>query len=155
MRVFHGSVRRSLAGIVAAGLLLLAVPAPATAAPTPSITITDVTVTEGTGGTVNANFTIQAAPAPKSGGGAPGQLGDCPGSAATPGRLHGLLRNRLAHEGRASKVVSVPVIGDALNEATETFVVNLTNLVGAAGQDRRCTRGRHHHRQRPASRSSR
>ena len=33
-----------------------------------------------------------------------------------------------------SKVVSVPIAGDAIDEPSETFVVNLTNLVGSPGQ---------------------
>ena len=134
MRVFHGYVRRALAAVVAAGLLLLAVPVPATAAPTPSVTITDVTVTEGTGSTVNASFTIQAAPAPKPGAGAPSQLGDCLRSGHGPADFTASSGTVSLTKSGASKVVSVPVIGDALNEANETFVVNLSNLVGASGR---------------------
>jgi hypothetical protein len=59
LRGFHAPVRRLAAGAAAAALFVLAVPAPAAAAPTPIVTITDVTVIEGTGGTVNASFTIQ------------------------------------------------------------------------------------------------
>jgi hypothetical protein len=134
MRVFHGPVQRLLTGIVAAALLVVAVPAPATAAPTPSITITDVTVTEGTGGTVNANFTIQAAPAQKiPAGGLQVSFATAPGSATTPADFTATSGTVSLTKASSSKVVSVPVIGDAINEGTETFVVNLSNLVGSPG----------------------
>ena len=134
MRAFHGQVRRLLTGAATATLLLVAVPAPAVAAPTPSITISDVTVTEGTGGTVNANFTIQAAPAQKIGaGGLQVSWATAPGTATAPGDFTAASGTAALTRSNPSRVVSVPVIGDALNETTETFVVNLSNLVGSPG----------------------
>ena len=133
MRAFHGPVQRLLTGIVAAALLVVAVPAPATAAPTPSITITNVAVTEGTGGTVNANFTIQAAPAPKPGAGLQVSFATAAGSATSPADFTAASGTAALTKNVPSRVVSVPVIGDALNEANETFVMNLTNLVGSPG----------------------
>ena len=135
MRAFHGRVRRLLTGAVAAALLVVVMPLPATAAPTPSVTITDVTVTEGTGGTVNASFTIQAAPAPKPGPGLQVSWATAAASATAPADFTAAPATTVSlTKTSASKVVSVPVIGDALNEANETFVVNLTNLVGSPGR---------------------
>jgi large repetitive protein len=134
MRAFHGPVRRLLAGAVGAGLLLLAVPVPAVAAPTPSVTITDVTVTEGTGGTVNANFTIQAAPAPKPGAGLQVSWATASGSATAPADFTAASGAVSLTKTSASKVISVLVLGDALNEPNETFSVNLTNLVASSGR---------------------
>jgi Calx-beta domain-containing protein len=134
LRTFHGGVRRLLTGTVAAALLVVAVPAPATAAPTPSVTITDVTVTEGTGGTVSANFTIQAAPAPKPGAGLQVSWATASGSATAPADFTAASGTVSLTKNAPSKVVSVSVVGDALNETNETFVVNLTNLVGSPGK---------------------
>jgi hypothetical protein len=133
MRMFHGPVRRLLTGTVVAALLVVAVPAPATAAPTPNVTITDVAVTEGTGGTVNANFIIQASPSPRLCCALQVSWATASGSATAPADFTASSGTVTLTKASASKVVSVPVIGDALNEANETFVVNLTNLVGSPG----------------------
>jgi hypothetical protein len=133
MRAFHGRVQRLVTGAVAAALLVVVVPAPATAAPTPSITITDVTVTEGTGGTVSANFTIQAAPAPRPGAPLQVSWATASGTATAPADFTGASGTVSLTKTTSSKVVPVPVIGDAINEANETFVVNLSNLVGSPG----------------------
>jgi hypothetical protein len=119
---------------VIAALFVLAVPAPAAAAPTPTVTITDVTVTEGTGGTVNASFTIQAAPAPKPCCTLQVSWATAPGSATTPADFAASSGTVSLTKTGGSKVVSVPVAGDAIDEPNETFVVNLTNLTGSPGR---------------------
>jgi len=125
IRAFHGHVQRLVTGAVAAALLVVLMPVPATAAPpTPSITITDVTVTEGTGGTVNASFTIATA-SPKAGT-LQVSWATAPGSAASPADFTAA-SGTVSLTKTAPATVSVLVIGDALNEANETFVVNLTN----------------------------
>jgi large repetitive protein len=134
LRGFHLPVRRLAAGAVVAALFVLAVPAPATAAPTPTVTITDVTVTEGTGGTVNASFTIQAAPAPKPCCTLQVSWATAPGSATTPADFAASSGTVSLTKTGGSKVVSVPVAGDAIDEPNETFVVNLTNLTGSPGR---------------------
>jgi large repetitive protein len=134
MRVFHGCLRRALAGAVGAGLLVLAIPVPSMAARTPSVTITDVTVTEGTGGTPNANFTIQATPAPRLCCAIQVSWATASVSATAPADFTSSSGTVSLTNNSASKVVSVPVVGDALNEANETFVVNLSNLVGSPGK---------------------
>jgi hypothetical protein len=133
MRVFHGCLRRALAGAVGAGLLVLAIPIPSMAVPTPSVTITDVTVTEGTGGTVSANFTIQAAPTPKPGAALQVSWATASVSATAPADFTSSSGTVSLMKNSASRVVSVPVVGDALNEANETFMVNLFNLAGSPG----------------------
>ena len=130
MRAFHGRVQRLVTGAAAAALLVVLVPAPATAAPTPNVAISDVTVTEGTGGTVNANFTIQAAPSPKAGT-LQVSWATAGGSATSPADFTASSGTVPLTKSSPSKVVSVPVVGDAINESNETFVVNLTNLVGS------------------------
>ena len=133
MRAFHGRVQRLVTGAVAAALLVVLMPVPATAAPTPSVTISDVTVTEGTGGNVNANFTIQAAPAPRLCCSLQVSWATASGSATSPADFTASSGTVSLTKTSASKVVSVPVIGDAINESNETFVVNLSNLVGSPG----------------------
>jgi disulfide oxidoreductase YuzD len=134
LRGFHAPVRRFAAGTAAAALLLLALPSPAAAAPTPTVTITDVTVTEGTGGTLDANFTIQAAPAPKPCCALQVSWATASGSATAPADFTASSGIVSLTKTGASKVVSVPVAGDAVDEPNETFAVNLTNLVGTPGR---------------------
>ncbi|HEX5936701.1 MAG TPA: Calx-beta domain-containing protein [Actinomycetota bacterium] len=126
-------IRRLAGTTVALALLLLALPVPATAAPVPSVTITDVTVIEGTGGTATANFTIQAAPQPKACCPLQVSWATAPGSATAPDFTSASGTVSLA-KGSAAKVVSVTVAGDAIDESTETFTVNLSNLVGTPGR---------------------
>jgi disulfide oxidoreductase YuzD len=132
LRASRGPIRRLLGAAIAVGLLLFSLPSPATAAPVPAVTITDVTVVEGTGGSLNANFTIQAAPPPK--GCCPLQVSwaTAPGS-ATAADFTAASGTVSLSKGSASKVVSVAINGDAVDEPTETFSVNLSNLVGTPG----------------------
>lgn len=131
-----GSMRRLSAGAVTAALLVLAVPAPAAAAPTPSVTITNVTVTEGTGGSKSASFTVQVAPHPRSCCPLQVSWATAPGTAtATAPADYTTSSGTVSFTKTAfSRTVSVPVTTDASDEADETFVVNLSNLVGSPGQ---------------------
>jgi large repetitive protein len=132
LRAFHGSVVRVVAGAVTATLLLLAVPTPAAAAPIPKVTITDTAVTEGTGAAVNASFTIQVAPRPATCCALQVSWATAPGSASAADFTSSSGTVSLTKT-TTSRVVSVPVIGDASDEPTETFVVNLSNLIGSPG----------------------
>src|SRR5687768_11808094 len=108
------SLIRLVAGAAAATVLILSLPSPAAAAPTPSVTISDVTVTVGTGAApVTASFTIQAAPAPK--GCCPLQVSwaTSPGSASAPGDFTSSSGTVSLTKSASSKVIAVPVIGDA------------------------------------------
>ena len=117
---------------MATALLLLAVPTPATAAPTPKVTITDVAVTEGTGAAVNASFTIQVAPRPAACCALQVSWTTAPGSASAADftASSGIVS---LTKTTTSRVVTVPVTGDASDEPSETFVVNLSNLTGSPG----------------------
>ena len=123
-----------MAGAAAATVLILSLPSPAAAAPTPSVTISDVTVTEGTGAAVTAAFTIQVAPPPKACCSIQVSWATAPGSASAPGDYTTSSGTVTLSKSATSRVVSVPIAGDATDEFTETFVVNLTNLVGTPGQ---------------------
>jgi chitinase len=125
--------RRIVFGVVIAGTVMLGLPRPATATPTPSITIGDVTVVEGNVGTTAATFTIQASPPPKPS--APLQLSWATAAAtATAGTDFTTSSGTVSlTKANPSRTVTVPVVGDVLDEPSETFVVNLSNLVGSPG----------------------
>jgi hypothetical protein len=133
LRAFHGRLLRVVAGTAAASVLFAAVPSPAVAAPTPKVTITDVAVTEGTGAAVNARFTIQAAPRPGSCCALQVDWATAPGSATAPADFTSSSGTISLTKSASSRVVTVPVIGDASDEPNETFVVNLSNLTGSPG----------------------
>ena len=134
MRASHGHVQRLLTGAAAAALLVVAVPAPASAAPTPNVTITDVAVTEGTGSAVNASFTIRVAPRPGACCALQVSWATAPGSASSPADFTASSGTvSFTKTAPSTKVVTVPVAGDASDEPNETFVVNLSNLVGTPG----------------------
>jgi Calx-beta domain len=120
--------------VTTAALFVLALPVPATAAPTPSVTITDATVIEGNSGTLNATFTIQVAPRPRNCCPLQVSWATAPGSAATPADYTSSSGTVSLTRVFSSRVVSVPVVGDVLDESNETFVVDLSNLVGTPGQ---------------------
>ena len=97
--------------------------------PIPSVTITDAAVTEGTGRTVNAVFTVilntisglpvtvdfSTADGPV---GLTGAVGDVDYTTINGGSV-------TIPAGQTRKTFSVPVIGDALHENTETFLANV------------------------------
>jgi hypothetical protein len=123
-----------IAGAVAAALLVLSLPSPAAAAPTPSVTISDVTVAEGTGASTTASFTIQVAPRPKACCPLQVSWATAPGSATSPGDFTASSGTVSLTRTTASRIVSVPVVGDVTDEPNETFVVNLSTLVGSPGK---------------------
>ena len=116
--------------------------------PPPTISVNDVTVTEGNAGTVNATFTVTLSTRQRPrrhrrlrhrrrhGHGSGRLLG---------GDRHADLRRRARRRRRSPSLVN----GDLLDEANETFFVNLSN----AGQrhDRRRPGPRHDHRRRRAA----
>jgi hypothetical protein len=96
---------------------------------TPGLSVNDVSVTEGTGGTVNAVFTVSL---------------DFPRT--TPITVNYATANETAqagsdythvsgtltfNPGEKTKTVTVTVLSDALNEVDETFVLNLSMPTGA------------------------
>jgi ribosomal protein L35AE/L33A len=99
-----------------------------------SLTIGDVTVTEGNAGTVDATFTVTLAPA--SLGPVSVDYATANDTASAPADYTAVAPTTLHFSaGETSKTVTVSVNGDALDEANETFFVNLTNAVGGASID--------------------
>src|SRR6185369_14022926 len=100
----------------------------------PSLVIDDVTVTEGNAGTVNADFTVTLSAA--SGQTVTVDYATANGTAVAPGDYTARATTTLVFTpGQTTKTISVVVNGDTLNEADETFVVNLSNAVNAAIAD--------------------
>jgi large repetitive protein len=129
----RGHLARAVGCATAAAVLLLGAPGPVAAAPTPTVTITDVTVVEGSSGSTAAIFTIKAAPRPRN---------CCPlsvtwttanGTATSPADYADSSGVVTLTRATSSRTVSVPVVTDAIDEPAETFVVNLSNLVGSPG----------------------
>jgi hypothetical protein len=134
-RVGRRGVRlgRALASLAVAGSVVLGSAQTVSAAPTPNIAIGDVTVVEGNSGTTSAVFTIQASPAPKSCCALQVAWTTAPSTASAPADYVTSSGTVTLSRSTSSQTVAVPVVGDTLDEANETFVVNLSNLVGSPG----------------------
>jgi large repetitive protein len=114
-------------------LVLLTAPPPASAASSPQITINDVTVTEGNAGTTNASFTITASPRPKGSSSLQVSWATANGTATSPADYTASSGTATFSRTVGVRTVTVPVVGDTIDEANETLVVNLSNLVGSPG----------------------
>lgn len=96
-----------------------------TAPPTPNITINDVTVTEGNSGTINATFTVTLSAASTSNVTVDFATAD---GTATAGSDYQSNSGTLTFTpGQTTRTIDVAVIGDTMDEPSETFFVNLTN----------------------------
>ena len=119
------NARRIVGSVVAAGLVVLALPSGAGAAPGDQISVSDVTVTEGNAGTVNAAFTISYTGPPNA----------MSVAYATANATASAPTDYTAKSGTASlpsggcKCVTVTVVvkGDMLYEPNETFALNLSS----------------------------
>jgi len=91
--------------------------------------IDDVSVAEGTSGTVNATFTVVLNPAATT----PVSVGfaTADGTATAPADYLATSGSLSFAVGETSKTLTVTVEGDALDEPDETFLVDLSNPVGA------------------------
>ncbi len=97
---------------------------------TPSLSINDATVTEGDGGSVDATFTVTLSPASGQVVTVGYQTANGTASAGTDfTAASGTLTFGI---GVTSQTVTVPVLGDTLDEANESFFVNLSNPTNAA-----------------------
>jgi uncharacterized repeat protein (TIGR01451 family) len=98
--------------------------------PTPSLTINDVTLTEGPRGSTNyAEFNVQLnAP---SGGNVSIGFSTENRTALAPADYQTTFGTLTFASGVTNQTVRVPVLGDSRFEPTETFVVALTNAIGA------------------------
>jgi large repetitive protein len=127
-------LRRSLLPILIAALAASLLAASSYADPSTTISIGDVTVTEGDGGTVAATFTVTLN-APSTGEVTVGYA-SADGTAVAGADYVALTPGTVTFApDDVSEEVTVFVNGDALDEDTETFNVNLTDPVNATIDD--------------------
>src|SRR5206468_2292528 len=100
----------------------------------PMLAVNDVTVTEGDSGTVNATFTVSLSAA--SGQTVTVQAATANGTATAPADYTAVGLTTLTFApGQTSQSLTVLVNGDTLDEADETFLVNLSNPSNASISD--------------------
>ena len=101
----------------------------------PNLTINDVTVNEGNAGTTNFTFTVSLSAAAGPGG-VGFDIATANGTAtAGVDYVANTLTGQTIPAGNNSYTFTVVVNGDTLNEPTETFFVNVTNVTGAVVVD--------------------
>ena len=103
----------------------------------PSLTIDDVQVTEGTGGSASAVFTVRLSAA--SGQAVTVDYATADGTATAPADYAATAGALSFPAGTTTRTIAVPVVGDLLDEANETFLVRLSNPVGALVSDAQAT----------------
>jgi outer membrane autotransporter protein len=101
--------------------------------PLPSLTINDVTVLEGNAGTVNAVFTINLSAA--SGQTVSVNYATADGTATAPADYTSTSGTAIFPVGTTTQTVTVPVNGETVPEANETFFVNLSGATNATIAD--------------------
>ena len=113
----------------------------------PTVSVDNVTVTEGNSGNVNATFDVSLSTA--SGQAASVNYATADGTATAPADYAATSGTLNFAAGETTKQVTVLVHGDTLDEANETFTLNLSNPTQRddRGRDRR---GDDHGRRRPA-----
>lgn len=99
----------------------------------PAASITDVTVTEGNSGTVDAVFTVTLSR--PSTGTVSFAYATANGTATVVLDYQAAASTVTFAPGDVSETITVKVVGDAIDEPNETFVVNLTAPVGATLAD--------------------
>jgi hypothetical protein len=98
-----------------------------------SFSIDDVTVAEGNAGTTGATFTVSLSPLPSSGASVSYATAD---GSATGGADYSASSGTLVFGAcQGSAVVTVPVIGDLVDEPNETFTMNLSSPSGGTIAD--------------------
>lgn len=101
--------------------------------PLPSLSINDVTVTEGNAGTTNAVFTVTLSAA--SGQTVSVGYASADGTATQPGDYAATSGTLIFTPGQTTRTVTVPVSGETVPEANETFFVNLSGAANATIAD--------------------
>ena len=101
--------------------------------PLPSLSIDDVTTTEGDTGSVAANFTVTLSTI--SGRTVAVDFAAANGTATAPGDYTGTGGTLIFAAGETTKTVTVQVNGDTLDEANESYFVNLSNPSNATVTD--------------------
>ena len=100
----------------------------------PTLAVDDVTIAEGDTGTAVATFTVTLSPV--SGRNVSVNYATTNGTAAAPGDYAAIPTTAMTFApGETTKQVSVLVNGDTLNEADETFSLNLSNPTSATVSD--------------------
>ena len=97
--------------------------------PLPALSVNDIAVTEGDGGTVSATFTVTVSPV--SGRQVSVDYATANESALAGSDYQATTGTLILAAGEATKTITVPIIGDTLDEAAETFRLNLTNAPAA------------------------
>jgi hypothetical protein len=97
------------------------------------LAINDVTVTEGNTGTVNAVFTVTLSTV--SGQAVTVNYATANGTAVAPADYTATSGTLTFAAGVTTQSITVPVVGDTLDEANETFVVNLSGATNATIAD--------------------
>lgn len=101
----------------------------------PTLTINDVTLAEGNAGTTNATFTVSLG-APAGPGGVTFDVASADGTAtAGVDYVANSQAGQTIPAGSSTYTFTVLVNGDTLNEPTETFFVNITNVTNAVVAD--------------------
>lgn len=101
--------------------------------PLPSLSIDDVSVVEGNAGTVNAVFTVTLSAA--SGQTATVLYATADGTATQPADYTSTSGSLTFTPGQTTRTLTVPVIGETVPEANETFFVNLSGAANATISD--------------------
>jgi hypothetical protein len=97
---------------------------------TPTLSVDDLSLVEGNGGTKAATFTVRLAQ--PAAGVVTVNYGTADGTATAAGGDYAATRGTLTFPaGTTAQAVTVPVLGDALAEANETFRLVLSGAVGA------------------------
>ena len=99
----------------------------------PTIAVGDITVVEGTGGNTTASFSVTLS-AP-SGFTVTVNFTTANGSATAPSDYTATSGTVTFAPGTTTANGNVPVVGDSVNESTETFVVNLSSPTNATIAD--------------------
>lgn len=101
--------------------------------PLPSLSIDDVSVVEGNAGTVNAIFTVALGAA--SGQTVSVNYATADGTATQPADYTSASGTLTFTPGQTTRTITVPVIGETVPEANETFFVNLSGAANATISD--------------------
>ncbi len=101
--------------------------------PLPSLSINDVTVVEGNSGTTNAVFTVTLSAA--SGQTVTVNHATADGTATQPSDYTNTSGTSTFTPGQTTRTITVPVVGEIVPEADETFFVNLSGATNATIAD--------------------
>ncbi|MGM9426711.1 beta strand repeat-containing protein [Hydrogenophaga sp. MI9] len=101
--------------------------------PLPSLSINDVSLVEGNSGSTNATFTVSLSTV--SGQTVTVNYATADGTATAPGDYTSTSGTLTFTPGQTVRTITVPVIGETLPEANETFFVNLSGATNATLAD--------------------